>query len=185
MDSVLILTLARTWHPDKTTSSSKNLVLAVTLGLSFERKKKGGAVKLYYLKKIWMRTSSYSCFDFRPIGDIPLYKHFFSSLLRAKLYPGCQRLFMRGFRFLSSLKEWPARKVFSRGFAACVFGRRLKTCRPVADEAPRHTREKISGTQGRETEESYHKQQLSVVVRVSVVLNRRIHCDFIVYIFSH
>ena len=62
---------------------------------------------------------------------------------------------MRGFRFLSSLK-----KVFSRGFAARVFGRRLKTCRPVADEAPRHTREKISGTQGRQTEESYHKQQL-------------------------
>ena len=33
-------------------------------------------------------------------------------------------------------------------------------CRPAADEAPRPTREKISGTQGRETEESYHKQQL-------------------------
>ena len=62
---------------------------------------------------------------------------------------------MRGFRFLSSLK-----KVFSRGFAARVFGRRLKTSRPAADEAPRHTREKISGTQGRETEEFYHKQQL-------------------------
>ena len=45
MDSVLILTVAGTWHPDKTTSSSKNLVLAVTLGLSLERKKKGGAVK--------------------------------------------------------------------------------------------------------------------------------------------
>ena len=26
--------------------------------------------------------------------------------------------------------------------------RRPKTCRPAADEAPRHTREKISGTQG-------------------------------------
>ena len=25
-------------------------------------------------------------------------------------YPGCQRLFMRGFRFRSSLKKWPARK---------------------------------------------------------------------------
>ena len=62
---------------------------------------------------------------------------------------------MRGFRFLLSLK-----KVFSRGFAARVFGLRLKTCRPAADEAPRPTREKISGTQGRETEESYHKQQL-------------------------
>ena len=42
-------------------------------------------------------------------------------------YPGCQRLFMRGFRFQSS---------------------RPKTCRPVADEAPRRTREKTSGTQG-------------------------------------
>ena len=29
-----------------------------------------------------------------------------------------------------------------------VFGRRQKTCRPAADEAPRHTRVKIFGTQG-------------------------------------
>ena len=29
-----------------------------------------------------------------------------------------------------------------------VFGRRPKTCRPAADEAPRHTRETVSGTQG-------------------------------------
>ena len=49
-------------------------------------------------------------------------------------YPGCQRLFMRGFRFRSSLKKWPARKVFSRGFAARVFGLRPNTCRPAADE---------------------------------------------------
>jgi len=33
-------------------------------------------------------------------------------------------------------------------FAARVFGLRPKTCRPAADEAPRYTREKISGTQG-------------------------------------
>ena len=32
------------------------------------------------------------------------------------LYPGCQRLFMRGFRFRSSLHAlWPARKAFSGG----------------------------------------------------------------------
>ena len=36
-------------------------------------------------------------------------------------YPGCQGLFMRGFRF-------------SRGFAAHVFGLRPNTCRPAADE---------------------------------------------------
>ena len=48
---------------------------------------------------------------------------------------------MRGFRFWWSLKKWP------RGFDAGVFGRRPKKCRPAADEAPRHTREKISGTQ--------------------------------------
>ena len=34
----LILTFAGTWYPDKTTSSSKNLVLAVILGVSLERK---------------------------------------------------------------------------------------------------------------------------------------------------
>ena len=33
-----------------------------------------------------------------------------------------------------------------------VFGRRPKTCRPAADEAPRHTREQISGTQGNNRE---------------------------------
>ena len=31
-----------------------------------------------------------------------------------------------------------------------VFGRRPKTCWPVADEAPRRTREKTSGTHGKE-----------------------------------
>ena len=128
MDSVLILTLAGTWHPDKTTSSSKNFVLAVTLELSLERKKKGRCCQTwYYLRKFGWRTSSYSCFDFRPIGDITLYKHFFSSLLREKLYLGCQRLFMRGFRFLSSLKKWLARKVF--------FLRLRRSClRPKAED---------------------------------------------------
>ena len=48
-----------------------------------------------------------------------------------KIYPGFQRLFMRGFRVR----------------AARVFGLRPKRCRPVADEAPRRTREKTSGTQ--------------------------------------
>ena len=38
-------------------------------------------------------------------------------------YPGCQRLFMRGFRFRLSLKKWSAR-IFSRGFAVRVIGLR-------------------------------------------------------------
>ena len=37
------------------------------------------------------------------------------------------------------------------GFAARVFRHKPKTCRPAADEAPCHTGEKTSGTQGRET----------------------------------
>ena len=37
-DLTLILTFAGTWYPDKTTSSSKNLALPVTLGVSLERK---------------------------------------------------------------------------------------------------------------------------------------------------
>ena len=162
MASVLILTFASgKWYPDKTTVLFQKLCIGCDTWAQPWTKKKGRCCQTwYYLRKFGWRTCSYSCFDFRPIGDITLYKHFFSSLLREKLYPGCQRLFMRGFRFLSSLKKWLARKVFSRGFAARVFGRRLKTSRPAADEAPRHTREKISGTQGRETEESYHKKQL-------------------------
>ena len=56
MDSVLILTLVGTWHPDKTTSSSKNLVLAVTLGLSLERKKRAVLSNMVLLKKIWMEN---------------------------------------------------------------------------------------------------------------------------------
>ena len=38
----------------------------------------------------------------------------------------------------------------ARDFSCPVsgFGRRPKTCRPAADETPRHTREKLYGTQG-------------------------------------
>ena len=50
-------------------------------------------------------------------------------------------------RFPVSVKS-TKNQVKSSGFAARVFGRRPKTCRPAADEAPRHTREKISGSQG-------------------------------------
>ena len=49
-------------------------------------------------------------------------------------------------RFPVSVKS--SNQVKSSGFAARVFGRRPKTCQPAADEAPRHTREKISGSQG-------------------------------------
>ena len=66
------------------------------------------------------------------------------------LYPGFHRLFMRGFRFRLSIKKWATRKVFSKSFFSrlrhsCL---RPKTCRPAADEAPHHTREKTSVTQG-------------------------------------
>ena len=50
-------------------------------------------------------------------------------------------------RFPVSVKS-TKNQVKSSGFAARVFGRRPKTCRPAADKAPRHTREKISGSQG-------------------------------------
>ena len=63
---------------------------------------------------------------------------FFHSKIGPHLvYPGFHRLFMRGFRFRLSIKKWATRKVFSRGFAT-----------RVADEAPHHTREKTSVTQG-------------------------------------
>ena len=52
-----------------------------------------------------------------------------------KMYPRCQRLSTRGFRFRSNLKKWVASPLVS---SAC--GRR--------NEAPRRTREKTSGTQG-------------------------------------
>ena len=44
--------------------------------------------------------------------------------MRPQSYPGCQGLFMRGFRFRSSLKKSDPREVFSRGLAARVFGLR-------------------------------------------------------------
>ena len=53
-------------------------------------------------------------------------------------YPGCKRLFMCGFRFRSSLKKWPARKVFSRGFAARVFG-----LRPTKRSSLSHARKNL------------------------------------------
>ena len=76
---------------------------------------------------------------------------FFHSKIGPHLvYPGFHRLFMRGFRFRLSIKKWATRKVFSKSFFSrlrhsCL---RPKTCRPAADEAPHHTREKTSVTQG-------------------------------------
>ena len=53
----------------------------------------------------------------------------------------------------------------------CVFCRRLKTCRPAADEAPRHTGEKISGTQGRRSTTLLFKlSEVFVAVAVDVAL---------------
>ena len=49
-------------------------------------------------------------------------------------YPGCQRLFMRAFRFRSSLKKCSVEKLYSRRFAARVLGLRRNTHRPAADE---------------------------------------------------
>ena len=64
----------------------------------------------------------------------------------SKPYPGFQRLFMRGFRFRS-------RQVLT------------KTCWPVADEAPRRTREKTFGTQGIEAlSQSQRSQSLWLLV---------------------
>ena len=63
-------------------------------------------------------------------------------------YPGFQRLFQRGFRFLSSLYSDPR---FSRGF-----GLRPKMCRPSANtEDSHHTREKplVPRVEQRKTEE--------------------------------
>ena len=57
MASVLILTFASgKWYPDKKTSSSKNFVLAVTLELSLERKKRAVLSNMVLLKKIWMEN---------------------------------------------------------------------------------------------------------------------------------
>ena len=61
-------------------------------------------------------------------------------------YQSCDRRF--DWQIRDKVKVHKARG-FSRGFAARVFGLRPKTCRPVADEAPRRTRENTSGTQGR------------------------------------
>ena len=63
----------------------------------------------------------------------------------AKVYPGCQRLFMRGFRFRSSLKKSDPR-VLSRGFAARVFGLRPNTGRPTKLLVARE--KKTSSTKG-------------------------------------
>ena len=175
MVSVLILTLAGTWHPDKTTSSSKNLVLAVTLELSLERKKKGRCCQTwYYLRKFGWRTCSYSCFDFRPIGDITLYKHFFLLCYERNCTLGARDFSCAVSGFSQVLKSDPREKFFlaASPLVSSTEGWRrvglLPTKLPVTRE------KKISGTKGRETEESYHKQQLE-----------RIHCEFIVYIFSH
>ena len=50
-------------------------------------------------------------------------------------YPGCQRLFMRGFRFRSSLKKWLALRSCLR-----PFGRRRVGLRPTKRSSPSHAR---------------------------------------------
>ena len=75
-------------------------------------------------------------------------------LIRFRYYPGCQRLFMRGFRFRSVLKSEVREKRKAKSF----FSRLRRSClRPSAEhvsawawrnEAPRRTWEKSSGTQG-------------------------------------
>ena len=53
--------------------------------------------------------------------------------------------------------SWESNTLGARGFSCAffffsrVFGLWPKTCRPAADEAPRRTREKTSGTKGRES----------------------------------
>ena len=69
-------------------------------------------------------------------------------LIQFSLQPTSQRLFIRGFGQV--LKSDP--RVFSRGFAARVSSRpsaeHVSVC-GRRNEAPRRTREKTSGTQGR------------------------------------
>ena len=62
-------------------------------------------------------------------------------------YPGCQRVFMRGFRFRLSLKKVIRANFFSRLRRSCH--------RPAADETLRHTRENTSGAQGMMTRISF------------------------------
>ena len=55
-----------------------------------------------------------------------------------------------------------------RLFIARAFGRRPNTCRPVADEAPRRTRENTSGTQGKpgSTEKKEYLPSGSITIKV-------------------
>ena len=46
------------------------------------------------------------------------------------------------------VKSQKVTRGFYRGVTALVFGLRPMTCLPEADEGPRRTREKTSGTQG-------------------------------------
>ena len=63
-----------------------------------------------------------------------------SLLLLSQVYPGCQRLFMRGFRFLLSLFNWSARKAFFLAASpSCI--RLSPENVSAADEGPRRTRE--------------------------------------------
>ena len=62
-------------------------------------------------------------------------------------YPGCQRLFIRGFRFWLSLKKVIRANFFSRLRRSCH--------RPAADHIPRRIREKTSGAQSMMTRISF------------------------------
>ena len=58
---------------------------------------------------------------------------------RSWTYPGCQRLFMRGFRFRSSLKKWLA----VSPLVSSAFGRTHVGLRPTKRSSPSHARKNL------------------------------------------
>ena len=158
----------------------------MTLELSLKRKKKGRCCQTwYYLRKFGWRTSSYSCFDFRPIGDITLYKHFFLLCYERNCTLGARDFSCAVSGFCQVLKSDSREKFFlaASPLVSSAEGWRRVGLRPTKLLVTREKKSLVPRVE--KLKNPIISSSWSVVVRVSVVLNRRIHCDFIVYIFSH
>ena len=83
----------------------------------------------------WVGVCSYKWLHFNCLTSLEMVTY-----KTVEMHPGCQRLFMCGFWFQSSLKRVTHVKRFSRafshGFTARFFGQRPKTCQTGADKAP-------------------------------------------------
>ena len=126
--TVLPLTWAGTWYPDKTTSSSKNLTLAVVLGVSLQNNKNKKAELFSFLLTLFKARSFLGEKTGRIFGILRYW---------GKRIGQGKSLFFALYPFFGEKKYMASTLTL------------MSACGRHPTKSPRRTREKTSGTQGR------------------------------------